>query len=289
MRLELVGDAAIAKIAARQHGLVTFRQVLDCGLSQSGIQRRVRAGRLHRIHRGVYAVGHPGLGLPGTWMAAVLAGGAGALLSHRSAAYLWRILKPIPGPAHITVPPTGGRARRKGLVIHRAILLPSQTHAKAGIPVTSPARTLWDLRRIAPPSEYRQALRQADFERLDLGEIPTDGTRSELETLFLKLLKRHRLPAPETNARLGPFLVDCLWRTEHLGVELDGYERHSGRQAFEDDRARDAYLVAHGYRVLRFTWRQVKHEPRLVAGTIRAAIHAHAAQGSGARRRSHGG
>ena len=264
------------RVAGTQHGLITTEQLVEIGLSRATITAWVKAGRLHRIHRGVYAVGHPGLSLPGSWMAAVLACGEGATLSHRSAAYLWKMLTPIPGPVHITVPPTGGRAQRTGLVVHRATLLTSQTTAKANIPITSPSRTLTDLRRIVPAHEYRRALRQAEFERLPL-ELPTDGTRSELESLFLKLLKRHRLPEPEVNARLGPFLIDCLWRRERLAVELDGYAAHSGSQAFEDDRERDLWLTLNGYEVVRFTYEQLTREPAAVVAAVRELLERRAA------------
>ncbi len=268
-------ERRIAAVAAAQHGVITFEQLLVAGLSSSSVRDRVRANRLHRIHRGVYAVGHKGLSIQGIWMAAVLACGAGAVLSHRSAAYLWKMLKPIPGPVHVTLPTRAGRRKREGITIHRSsTLLPSQTTAEEGIPVTSPSRTLLDLHRTVPPYEHRRALRQAEYLDLPTGGLPADGTRSELESLFLKLLKRHRLPAPEVNARLGPFLVDCLWRSERLAVELDGYAAHGGRTAFEDDRARDAELRRRGFEVLRFTWRQVTHEPRLVASTVRAALYA---------------
>jgi len=205
-------------------------------------------------------------------MAAVLAGGPGTVLSHVSAAYLWRMLDPKPGPIHITVPTPGGRARRKGLVVHRATLLPGQTMHRARIPVTRPERTLSDLRRAVTSHEYRQALRQAEFDGCDLGELETDHTRSELESLFLKLCRRHRLPEPEVNARLGPFLIDFLWRTERLAVELDGYAAHSGSVSFEEDRRRDVWLTMNGYRVVRFTYERIAREPAGVAAAVRALL-----------------
>ncbi len=266
-------DALISRVAGRQHGVITTEQLLAIGLSSATISAYVRAERLHRIHRGVYAVGHPGLSLPGTWMAAVLACGDGAVLSHRSAAYLWKMLKPIPGPVHVTIPSRAGRRRRPGITIHRpSTLLTSQTTLKANIPVTSPTRTLLDLRRTVPQAVYRSALRQAEFDRLPLADLGQDGTRSELESLFLKLCRRHRLPEPEANARLGPFLIDFLWRKERLAVELDGYAAHSGRTAFADDRERDLYLKLNGYEVVRFTYEQVRDEPARVAAAIRVLL-----------------
>jgi very-short-patch-repair endonuclease len=264
-------DTLIAQVAARQHGLVTTAQLEEIGLASGTITAWARAGRLHRIHRGVYAVGHAGLSLPGRWMAAVLACGPGAVLSHRSAAFLWRMLKPTEGPVHVTVPPTGGRAQRKGLVIHRATLIAKDTMAKAGIPLTSPTRTLLDLRRSVPGNEYRTAMRQAEFERLPI-ELPTDGTRSEQERRFLALCRRHRLPPPEPNQRLGPWTVDFLWRPERLVVETDSWSAHGGRVAYAEDRERDLWLKLRGYDVVRFTNEQLRREPAAVASAVRQLL-----------------
>jgi very-short-patch-repair endonuclease len=140
------------------------------------------------------------------------------------------------------------------------------------IPVTTPARTLADLRRAVDPGLYRHAVRQAEFRGLPLGEIETDHTRSELERAFLRLCRRHRIPAPVVNARLGRFTVDFLWPAQRLVVETDGYTAHRGRQAFEDDRARELELHARGYRLRRFTDRQVRREPDAVAAVIRRAL-----------------
>jgi very-short-patch-repair endonuclease len=266
--------AHIVRVAGRQHGVITTQQLIAGGMSRTTITAWTKWGRLHRLHRGVYAVGHRGLARQGFWMAAVLAGGPGAVLSHLQAAYLWRLLEPKPGPVHITVSPTGGRAQRQDLVIHRAALPSGQTTIRARIPVTRPERTLSDLRRVAGASTYRQALRQAEYLGLPTGEHLPDGTRSELEARFLALCRRHRLPEPEVNVRLGPFLVDCLWAAERLVVELDGYAAHGGRTSFERDRARDAELTRMGYRMLRFTWHQVAREPGAVAAAIRAVIRA---------------
>ncbi len=218
-------------MAGRQHGLITTEQLVEIGLSSGTISAWSRSGRLHRLHRGVYAVGHTDLAREGFWMAAVLAGGSRTLLSHLSAAYLWKLLEPDDGPIHITVPTSGGRARRNGLVIHRAILLPSQTTFRARIPVTRPTRTLCDLRRIAPAHVYREALRQAEYDRLPL-DLPTDGTRSEQESLFLAICRRYRIPLPEVNQELGPYTVDFLWRAERLVVETDSWPAHGGRVAY---------------------------------------------------------
>ncbi|MGH2987025.1 MAG: type IV toxin-antitoxin system AbiEi family antitoxin domain-containing protein [Solirubrobacterales bacterium] len=266
-------DARAAEIAARQHGVATLTQLKMAGLSATAIRNRVRSGRLHRIHRGVYAVGHSGLSDEGRWMAAVLACGDGAVLSHRSAAELWELLPPRKGPVHVTVPVPGGRKKRDGIHLHRSPLLPDNaTTRHDAIAVTTPARTLADLRRTIEPALFRRALRQAEFRGLDLGDVPSDRSRSDLERAFLRLCRRYRLPAPEVNVEVGRFTVDFLWRRDRLAVETDGYAAHRGRQAFEDDHAREFELHALGYRLRRFTDRQVDHQPRAVARAVADAL-----------------
>ena len=269
-------QAAIAALAASQHGVITTDQLLRCGLTSPGITDWVRAGRLHRVHRGVYAVGHPGLSIQGGWMAAVLACAEGAVLSDRSAAMLLKMLEPRRAPIHVTVMSGGGRARRKGMVVHRrSTLLPSQTTSHLGVPVTKPARTLVDLRRTAPRWEYRKALRQAEFLRLPLGDAggtDADGTRSELESDFLAFCRRHGLPQPEVNARVGPFAVDFLWRRERVVVETDSYRTHGGAVAFEEDRERDLWLKAHRHEVVRVTDVRLGSDPHGLAEALRTVL-----------------
>jgi len=239
-------DRLVAKIAGRQHGVVSIAQLHASGLSDDAVLGRVRTGRLHRIRRGVYAVGHPGLSPHGRWMAAALTYGEGAAVSHRSAAELWGLLKLSDGPIHISVPGDAGRARRSGLRLHRrAALPPAAITRRHGIPVTKPAQTIVDLRGAVPPRELRRAIRQANVLGLPIGsEASRDRTRSDLERDFLRLCKRHRLPTPEVNVRSGPHLVDFFWRERRLVVETDGFRYHRGRQAFEDDRSRDLDLRA---------------------------------------------
>jgi very-short-patch-repair endonuclease len=258
-------DRVIAAIASRQHGVVSLHQLLAAGISQRMVEIRVQAGRLHRIHHGVYAVGHGALSNEGRWMAAVLAAGEGAVLSHRSAAELWSLLRPEAGPSHVTVPCGGGRRRRSGLIVHRSSSLRRRhVSRQASIPVTTPARTIADLRRVAEPHEVRRAIRQAEYLGLPLEETATDRTRSDLERAFLRLCSRHRLPSPEVNVRIGPYTADFLWRDARLVVEVDGWQAHRGRQAFLDDRARDAYLKLKGFDVHRFSDEQVEgHEQTL--------------------------
>jgi very-short-patch-repair endonuclease len=267
-------DFLVATIAGRQHGVIATYQLKAVGLLPSGISDRTRAGRLHRIHRGVYAVGHSRLSNEGRWMAAVLACGEGAVHSHHSAGALWRIIRNADGPVDVSVPGTGGRSRRQGIRLHRSRALASaDCTTRDGIPVTRPSRTLDDLRRVLPSQKFAAALGEAEFLRLLIGQRQqVDGARTDLEAMFLALCRRHRLPQPEVNVRVDRFEVDFLWRAHRLIVEVDGWESHRTRSAFEEDRRRDARLKLLGYEVLRFTWRQVKDEARTVAATIRTLV-----------------
>jgi very-short-patch-repair endonuclease len=288
-------DAAIAGIAARQHGVITAKQLAAVGLGRAALSERARAGRLHRIHRGVYAVGHRGLSLHGRSMAAVLACGPGAVLSHVSAAVLWELLRPIDGPVHVTTPRTSGRARRPGIHLHRSPSLkshpepspsPSCSQQEGGrrgrlltthrhnIPVTSVARTLEDLQRTSflEPHLLRRAIRQAEIKGYRLEHVTTDRTRSDLETLFLAICRRYRLPHPEVNVKLGRWTVDFLWRSERLVVETDFWGYHRGSIAFEDDHARDLDLRSAGYTVLRYDDTQLEGEPARVAEDVTRAL-----------------
>ena len=274
MREERVNpELQIAALAGKQHGVVSLAQLAAAGIDKSGIARRVRAGRLHRIHRGVYAVGHKGLGSEGRWMAAVLALGEGAVLSHRSAAELWNLLPATDGLVDVTVSKAGGRRKRSGLRIHRSSSLPrTATTIRNQIAVTTPARTIAELPRVVPPQQVRRAIRQAEVRGYRLGGVEKDRTRSELEYAFLRLCRRHRLPAPEVNVRVGSFEVDFLWRRAHLVVETDGYRYHRGAAAFEADRARELELGRLGYTLRRFSYRQVVRQPRDVAIALRSLL-----------------
>lgn len=142
-----------------------------------------------------------------------------------------------------------------------------------GIPATKPAQTIADLRSCVPEKELRRAIRQASVLGLPLGpEINRDPTRSDLERDFLRLCRQYGLPVPEVNVWIGPREVDFLWRDANLVVETDGYRYHRGRQAFEDDRARDLDLRSRGFDVLRFSYRQVTAEPQRVAAVVRVAL-----------------
>jgi very-short-patch-repair endonuclease len=271
-------DIAIATLAASQHGVVSTGQLLDAGLAASTITERVKEGRLHRLHQGVYAVGHPGVSSEGRWMAAaaVLACRANAALSHRSAAALWKLLPPSRGPVDVSVPSRAGRSRRAGIRVHRCFTLagsPGSIVVRRGIPVTSVPRTIADVKRAVPAWQWRRAVRQAEFLGLPPGlEIETDRTRSDLEGDFLRLCRQHRIPAPEVNVRVGSWTVDFLWREERVAVETDFYGYHRGRVAFRDDRARDLALRRRGFAVHRFSEEQVDERPAEVAGDLRDAL-----------------
>ena len=235
---------------------------------------RAKAGRLHRVHRGVYAVGSPYPSQKARWLAAVLACGEEAVLSHHSAAGLWEIREPRGTVVHVTVSGSGGRKRRAGIIHHRSLTLSASTVTRRdGIPVTTPARTISDLRGALEPGQLRAMIREADAQGLAIGpEGTSDGTRSELEYRFLRICRRYRLPQPEVNARVGKWQVDFLWRDEAVIVETDGYRFHSGRIAFEDDRVRGLELRALGYEVIPLSHRQVFHEPRQTAAKLRTIL-----------------
>jgi very-short-patch-repair endonuclease len=286
-------DALIAKIAERQHGVISIAQARSAGVSDDAMRARVQAGRMHRLHQGVYAVGHEALSPEGRWIAAVLAVGRrpmrgnsvldywGAAVSHRSAAFLWGLLPVADGPADVVVSGDAGKGRRHGIRVHRSQSLVS-THVilRRGIPVTTPARTIADLRRALsvgwPGSvsarDLRKAIRQASVIGLPIGDEGGDRTRGDLERDFLRLCRRHRLPQPEVNVRIGPYLVDFFWRDRRFVVETDSYLHHRGRAAFQDDRGRDLELVRRGYEVLRLSERQLEAESEQAAAVLVARL-----------------
>jgi very-short-patch-repair endonuclease len=207
-------------------------------------------------------------------MAAVLACGEDALLSHLSAAELWGLLSSSAGVSDVSIPRAPGRPQRRGIRLHRSrTLAPRDRTLRRGIPVTTPPRTIADLRRTASEAQWRRAVRQAEVLGLPTGlEGQTDRTRSELERLFLRLCAAAGLPRPEVNVRVDRHLVDFLWRDRRLVVETDGFRYHRGRVAFQEDRGRDLDLRARGYDVLRFSYRQVTDEPQLVIRSLSRAL-----------------
>ena len=289
----------IARLAERQHGLVSRRQLLAAGLTRHAIAHRVRAGRLHCLSRGVYAVGHRLLSSEAHWMAAVLAGGPGAVLSHRSAGALWRI-RSRRGIVDVTVP--SSRRQRPGITWHVSNLPADEITSVAAIPVTTVPRTLLDLATILDHHGVERAIDETEVQRhtdplslpaliaryprrrgtatiravLAEGRTGNSVTKSELEERFLRFLADWGSPRPEVNASIamrGGFVeADCVWRNSRLIVELDGRAVHDTAAAFERDRARDRALGAAGWRVVRITWRQLTGEARELAEDLRAML-----------------
>jgi len=292
-------DAVIARIARRQHGVINLDQLRVAGLAIGAINSRVRAGRLHRLHSRVFAVGHTRLSQEGRWLAAVLALGDGALLSHVSAAALWGIRRSRSDHIHVTVPTLAGHRHRGVIVVHRSCTLTLADNAQRdAIPVTSVARTLLDVAGMLAPGPLERTVEQSLVRRVfDLNAVnaviaanPTRPgatalarivatihhepplTRSDLEGLMRDLCDAQRLPRPEVNTFVEGAEVDFVWRPRRLVVETDGQESHGTRVAFERDRAKDARLTMLGYRVVRFTHRQVVYEPETVSATLRALL-----------------
>lgn len=289
-------DGAVGALAEAQHGVVARTQLGELGLTADEIEYRIRVGRLHLVHRGVYSVGHRLLSGDGRFMAAVLAGGPGAVLSHRSAADLWGIRPSASGYIDVTVPRQ--RRGRAGLRFHRTELPEDETTTERGIPVTTPARTLLDLAATLDRHRLKRAIEQAEVLRLgtgpsldevvrrhatrkgvpNLNTILEEGrigeaiTRSELEERFLAFFDEYGLPRPETNQTVAGLEVDCLWRDAGLIVELDGLAYHSTKDAFERDRERDRVLQANGWRVIRITWRQLHLHPAAVRRDLEAVL-----------------
>jgi very-short-patch-repair endonuclease len=286
-------DAELSRRAARQHGLLTRTQLVDAGLNRHTIAHRVKVGRLHVVHRGVYAVGFRSDAPLPRAMAAVLACGRGAVLSHGSAAALWGIQAAWPNRAD-TIAAT--EHRLTGVRVHRSrSLAPQDRTTRLRIPTTTPVRTLIDLADTVDDRILARAVNEALVKRLlrrehlaaRLASVhgrraarrlsafvdnPDAPTRSVFEDAFLELVDRKGLPRPETNQRVGPYEVDMLWRAPRLIVELDGRAFHDHASAFERDRERDATLVAAGYRVVRVTWRRLADDPDREAKRLRALL-----------------
>jgi very-short-patch-repair endonuclease len=274
----------IADLASRQYGLVARRQL---AIGQDAIDHRCRTAQLHRVHHGVFAVGHTGLGQEARWLAAVLACGAGAVLSHRSAATLWGIRLGELFRPDVT---TGDRRRHRLITTHRARLAAQDRATHRGIPVTSPARTLVDLAHLLDHDELTRALREAMFRRLydpraiqdaltrrpsrALKELLTEATvtQSMMEDRFLTICHRHRLPQPRTQHRIGAKRYDFAWPQQRVVVETDSWLAHSTPYAFQADRSQTNALQLAGWLVLRFTWADLKRRSRATAATVAQAL-----------------
>jgi very-short-patch-repair endonuclease len=296
-------EARVQELAAAQHGVVTRAQLLALGLTARMIARRVAQQRLWPLHRGVYRVG-PDISPYAGDMAAVLACGAGALLSHWSAASLVERERP-------SRPPARGPARgvdvtvigrdcgvRPGIRSHRVSRLDAaELTVLHGIPTTTPSRTLldlafelvskrklrelervvtrWDSRGIASAGSVLELLARHRYRR-GAGRLRAIAaslaepalTRSKAEELFRRLVRTALLPEPAVNVVVAGCEVDFMWAAARVIVEVDGYAFHSARDRFENDRDRDVRLEAAGYTVIRVTWRQVTREPVAVIGPI---------------------
>jgi very-short-patch-repair endonuclease len=281
-------DGPVFAVAQRQHGVVSTTQLLAAGWDKDAIARRVASGYLRRLHHGVYLVG-PLESPHARAMAAVLA--TDGIVSSYPAAVLWDWRPPREGPMHVIA---AGRSRA-GLIVHHTTLHPSDITRRHGIPTTSAARTLLDLAATEPTAELERALNEAGLQRrvsphslneqfsryprhrgtAALKKATTTEprlTRSDLERIALGLIRRARLPEPETNVRVEGHEVDLPWREHDLIVEIDSWAFHSMRSSFEHDRRRDQRLTTAGYRVIRITDRQLTDEPELVVATLTRAL-----------------
>jgi very-short-patch-repair endonuclease len=289
-------DRVVGALAARQWGVVARGQLLDAGLSPKLVDGRLRSGRLIPLHRGVYAVGHARLRREGHWLAAVLAAGPGAVLSHRDAAGL-HDLRPA-GHARIDVSATGRPRPTERIAVHRTRVLDAEDVTTVrGIPTTTVARTLVDLAGVVPRDHLARAVKEAERRDLLVAQVEAamartrgrrgaghralreaiqehealglSGSDSVLEDALLRLVRDAGLPRPAVNSRVEGFRLDAVWRAQRVAVELDGWAWHGTRDAFERDRERDAILAVAGWRVVRFTHRQVTQRPDRVAQTLR--------------------
>ena len=284
-------DAVMAELATRQHGVVSRDQLLRAGVSSHLIDYRVTTGRLHVPHRGIYRVGPIAMPLSREMAAVLACGGSGgdaaAVISHRSAGAVHGQRPQAPPTVELIVPAWSGR-RRVGLCVHRMPLAADEVTRIDGIPVTTPARTLLDLAAVLPRRDLERSLAVTQRRELAtddqirgllerhagrtgtrrLGDLlesdtPAPFTRSEPEERLVELIRKAKLPTPETNVVVEGFEVDCLWRRQRLVVEVDGFAFHSSPRAFERDHDRDGVLVGAGMRVLRLSWRQIMHEPEV--------------------------
>jgi very-short-patch-repair endonuclease len=289
-------DEAVQALARRSHLAVTTGQLLAAGLSPKAIIGRVRRGWMTRLFRGVYRVGPADV----RWTreaGALLACGDAAVLSHATAAAVWGLRPRVDGPIDVTVA-RGRRAGQAGIRIHHARLTRGEVRRREGLRVTSPERTLHDLARSVGQHDLDRAVNEAEVRGVTtpgallayLARSPRPQgvgalrealrqeqvSQSELQRALLGLVRKVGLPPPLTEVMVEGHQVDFLWPDQRVIVETDGFGSHGTRQRFEADRARDAKLTAGGYRVLRFTWRQLTREPEVVAARLAAALAASA-------------
>jgi very-short-patch-repair endonuclease len=282
----------LARLGRRQHGVVSIRQLLHLGFSQDAVEHLAGLGRLHRLHHGVYAVGHTDLSLRGRCLAAVLACGPRALLSHYSAAWLWGLTPTQPIPIHVTSP--SPRKRRAPIRLHRSsTLVDADRDLQDGIPVTSVARTLLDQAAQVPPRGLRRRLKRSEeLKHFDLRAVedvlarnrghrgvkplrrairlyePPPFTRSEFEAMFFEAVLANGLPRPRVNHNMLGMEVDLYWPRQSFIVELDLYETHGTRDSFETDRLRQEDLLLAGIAMTRVTGPRFDREPDAVMARI---------------------
>lgn len=291
-------DLVVASMAAGQDGVVSYAQLVAAGLGRGAIHRRARNSRLHRVHPGVYAVGHPGIGYRGRLWAALLYCGPEAVLSHRSAAFMHHLTVGGGSLIHVTVPGSH-RTGRPGLVVHRTRnLAAADTGVVDGLPVTSVARTVLDFADGARDHELVRILEQAQrlrvfdmrsFEELlersrgrrgvaalrrAMAELADDApdVRSKLERRFLAFCRNRNLLEPALNAVIEGYTVDAAWPAQKLIAELDSYSYHGQRRSFEEDRKRDMKLQLARQRVVRITDRRLRHEADELECELRALL-----------------
>jgi predicted transcriptional regulator of viral defense system len=288
--------AKLAQLAHEQYGVVSFSQLRRLGFSKSAISRSSDADRLLRVHSGVYAVGHAKVSDHGRCIAAVLACGPRAVLSHESAAWLWGFLPTCPIVPEVSVSNAG--RRRSGIRAHRVRPFAlGEIGTLEDIPVTSSARTLLDLAARGRGRHLQQAIEKAKrLNRLDLGEIDdllgrrrgASGTRrlregveiyrdpafsrARSELLFLDLVKRAGLPRPALNTFVAGYEIDAYWEAERFAVEVDGWDTHRTREAFEADPLRQEDLKLAGIDSIRITARRIEREPGTVGQRLRRLL-----------------
>jgi hypothetical protein len=287
----------VARVAAERDGVLSIHQLRACGLDDHAIARRVRDGRLHRLYRGVYAVGYPGLTLRGRFRAAVLACGERAVLSHFAAAAFWGFWTWDARLIDVTI--GSGTRDIDGIRVHRSRTLERDVFVRHGIRVTSPARTLLDLAAVLPERSLRRMARRAQAQSAvtlrqihellaranghhgaeRLRAVIADGpapTRSDLEDLLLDLLDKAKIQRPEINAPLRfedeTITPDYLWRAQRVAIEADSVTWHEHKLTREHDADKQARLEAAGLRVLRITWRQITRSPQQTLSRIRTAL-----------------
>jgi very-short-patch-repair endonuclease len=268
----------IVRIAARQRQLICLHQLVDLGLTQRAVQLRAQSGRLHRVHRRVYATHAPPYSDRQRYLAAVYACGPGSLLSDLPAAFVYGFVELAPGLPHVTNRMGTGR-RLPGIIVHRRLVDPQDARVRHGIPCTSPARTLVDCATALPIDRLEDLLMAADASRmlnrgrlealaqgrlLSLIEDDPKETASKNERRFLSLCREAGVPEPLVNHRvdIGPrtFYADFCWPELRLIVEADSWRWHGGRLASESDADRAQLLALAGWRVVRFTRDQIKND-----------------------------